>query len=168
MAVRTIFNVLGPLTNPAGAPNQVLGVFSKELVEPLAQVLKRLGSEHVLVVHADDGMDEISIASVTTVAELKEGEVNVFTIEPEDFDMQRGELESIRADDSAHSLKIITAVFDNEEGPAKDIVCLNAGAAIYAAGIESSLSEGVKKAQDVIARGLAREKLAQLIEKTNA
>lgn len=168
MAVRTIFNVLGPLTNPAGAPNQVLGVFSKALVEPLAQVLKRLGSEHVLVVHADDGMDEISIASTTTVAELKQGEVSVFTIEPEDFDMQKAELDSIRATDSAHSLNIIKAVFDNKEGPAKDIVCLNAGAAIYAAGLVSTLSEGVKKAQDVISRGLASEKLEQLITKTNA
>ena len=163
MAVRTIFNVLGPLTNPAGAPNQVLGVFSKELVEPLARVLQRLGSEHVLVVHADDGMDEISIASSTTVAELKDGEVSVFTIEPEDFDMQRADLETIRAADSTDSLNIIKAVFDNQDGPAKDIVCLNAGAAIYAAGLVSTLSEGVKKAQDVIARGLASEKLEQLI-----
>jgi anthranilate phosphoribosyltransferase len=168
MAVRTIFNVLGPLTNPAGAPNQVLGVFSKELVEPLARVLQRLGSEHVLVVHADDGMDEISIASSTTVAELKDGEVSVFTIEPEDFDMRRADLETIRAADSADSLKIIKAVFDNQAGPAKDIVCLNAGAAIYAAGLVSTLSDGVKKAQDVIARGLASEKLEQLITRTNA
>ena len=168
MAVRTIFNVLGPLTNPAGAPNQVLGVFSKELVEPLARVLQRLGSEHVLVVHADDGMDEISIASSTTVAELKDGEVSVFTIEPEDFDMQRADLETIRAADSTDSLNIIKAVFDNQDGPAKDIVCLNAGAAIYAAGLVSTLSEGVKKAQDVIARGLASEKLEQLISRTNA
>ena len=168
MAVRTIFNVLGPLTNPAGAPNQVLGVFSKELVEPLARVLQRLGSEHVLVVHADDGMDEISIASATTVAELKDGEVSVFTIEPEDFDMQRADLETIRAADSTDSLNIIKAVFDNQDGPAKDIVCLNAGAAIYAAGLVSTLSEGVKKAQDVIARGLASEKLEQLISRTNA
>ena len=168
MAVRTIFNVLGPLTNPAGAPNQVLGVFSKELVEPLARVLQRLGSEHVLVVHADDGMDEISIASATKVAELKDGEVSVFTIEPEDFDMQRADLETIRAADSTDSLNIIKAVFDNQDGPAKDIVCLNAGAAIYAAGLVSTLSEGVKKAQDVIARGLASEKLEQLISRTNA
>jgi anthranilate phosphoribosyltransferase len=168
MAVRTIFNVLGPLTNPAGAPNQVMGVFSKELVEPLARVLQRLGSEHVLVVHADDGMDEISIASSTTVAELKDGEISVFTIEPEDFDMRRADLETIRAADSADSLKIIKAVFDNQAGPAKDIVCLNAGAAIYAAGLVSTLSDGVKKAQDVIARGLASEKLEQLITRTNA
>jgi anthranilate phosphoribosyltransferase len=168
MAVRTIFNVLGPLTNPAGAPNQVLGVFSKDLVEPLAFVLHRLGSEHVLVVHAEDGMDEISIATPTFVAELNNGEVNTYTIQPEDFSMSRAGLEQIRATDSAHSLEIIKAVFNNTDGPAKDIVCLNAGAAIYAAGLTTSLAEGVKKAQDVIASGSVNEKLQQLITKTNA
>ena len=168
MAVRTIFNVLGPLTNPAAAPNQVLGVFSKELVEPLAHVLKRLGSEHVLVVHADDGMDEISISSATNVAELNNGEVNTYSIQPEDFGMSRADIEQIRATDSAHSLEIIKSVFNNTDGPAKDIVCLNAGAAIYAAGLTASLAEGVKKAQDVIASGAVAEKLEQLIAKTNA
>lgn len=168
MAVRTIFNVLGPLTNPAGAPNQVLGVFSKELVEPLAHVLKKLGSEHVLVVHAEDGLDEISIASATFVAELNNGEVTTYTIQPEDFGMTRAELEQVRARDSAHSLKIINDVFNNSAGPAKDIVCLNAGAAIYAAGLTSSLAEGVNKAQDVIASGAVTEKFKQLISKTNS
>ena len=168
MAVRTIFNVLGPLTNPASAPNQVLGVFSKDLVEPLAQVLKQLGSEHVLVVHAEDGMDEISIASPTFVAELNNGEVKTYTVQPEDFSMSRADLEQIRATDSAHSLEIIKNVFNNTDGPAKDIVCLNAGAAIYAAGLTTSLADGVKKAQDVIASGSVNEKLQQLITKTNA
>ncbi len=167
MAVRTIFNVLGPLTNPAGAPNQVLGVFSKDLVEPLAHVLKQLGSEHVLVVHAEDGMDEISIATPTFVAELNNGEETTYTVQPDDFDMKRADLEQIRATDSAHSLEIIKNVFDDEDGPAKDIVCLNAGAAIYAAGLTGSLAEGVKKAQDVIASGAVAEKLQQLIAKTN-
>ena len=167
MAVRTIFNVLGPLTNPAAAPNQVLGVFSKELVEPLAHVLKRLGSEHVLVVHAEDGMDEISVATATFVAELDNGEVSTYTIRPEDFGMARADLEQIRATDSAHSLQIIKSVFDNTDGPAKDIVCLNAGAAIYVAGVAGSLAEGVKKAQDTIASGAAAEKLEQLIAMTN-
>jgi len=167
MAVRTIFNVLGPLTNPAGAPNQVLGVFSKELVEPLAHVLKQLGSNHVLVVHAEDGMDEISIATPTFVAELNNGEVTTYTIQPEDFGMSRADLEQIRATDSAHSLEIIKGVFNNTDGPAKDIVCLNAGAAIYAAGLTGSLAEGVRKAQDVIASGAVTEKLEQLIAKTN-
>ncbi len=168
MAVRTIFNVLGPLTNPAGAPNQVLGVFSKDLVEPLAQVLKRLGSEHVLVVHADDGMDEISIATPTSVAELNNGEVKTYTIQPEDFGMARSDLEQIRATDSVHSLEIIKGVFNNEAGPARDIVSLNAGAAIYAAGLVATLAEGVEKAQQVIASGSVAEKLEQLIAKTNA
>ncbi len=168
MAVRTIFNVLGPLTNPASAPNQVLGVFSKDLVEPLAQVLKQLGSEHVLVVHAEDGMDEISIASPTFVAELNNGEVKTYIVQPEDFSMSRADLEQIRATDSAHSLEIIKNVFNNTDGPAKDIVCLNAGAAIYAAGLTTSLADGVKKAQDVIASGSVNEKLQQLITKTNA
>ena len=167
MAVRTIFNVLGPLTNPAGAPNQVLGVFSKDLVEPLAHVLKRLGSEHVLVVHAEDGMDEISIASPTYIAELNNGEVKTYTVQPEDFGMSRADLEQIRATDSAHSLEIIKSVFNNTDGPAKDIVCLNAGAAIYAAGLTATLADGVKKAQQVIASGAVAEKLEQLITKTN-
>lgn len=168
MAVRTIFNVLGPLTNPAGAPNQVLGVFSKDLVEPLAHVLKQLGSNHVLVVHAEDGMDEISIATPTFVAELNDGVVTTYTIQPEDFGMSRADLEQIRATDSAHSLEIIKGIFNNTDGPAKDIVCLNAGAAIYAAGLAASLADGVKKAQDVIASGAVAEKLEQLIAKTNA
>ncbi len=168
MAVRTIFNVLGPLTNPAGAPNQVMGVFSKELVEPLAHVLQRLGSEHVLIVHAEDGMDEISIATPTFVAELNNDEVSTYTIQPEDFGMQRASLEEIRATDSAHSLEIIKSVFENKAGPAKDIVSLNAGAAIYAAGLTSTLAEGVKKAQEVIAAGAVNEKLDQLIARTNS
>lgn len=168
MAVRTIFNVLGPLTNPAGAPNQVMGVFSKDLVEPLAHVLQRLGSEHVLVVHAEDGMDEISIAARTFVAELNNGEVKSYTIQPEDFGMQRASLENIRATDSAHSLEIIKSVFDSQEGPAKDIVSLNAGAAVYAAGLSQTLAEGVNKAQSVLASGAVGEKLGQLISKSNS
>ncbi len=168
MAVRTIFNVLGPLTNPAGAPNQVLGVFSSDWVEPLAQVLKQLGSDHVLVVHADDGLDEISIGSATQVAELKDGQVSTYTIRPEDFGMQQADLATIRADDAEHSLSIIKSVLANEDGPAKDIVCLNAGAAIYAAGLSDSLSDGIARAQEVIASGAAAEKLEQLIKATTA
>jgi len=168
MAVRTIFNVLGPLTNPAGAPNQVLGVFSKDWVEPLAQVLKQLGSDHVLVVHADDGLDEISIGSATHVAELKDGEVTTYTVQPEDFGMQRADLSALRADDAKHSLHIIKSVLANEAGPARDIVCLNAGAAVYAAGLASSFAEGVGRAQEVIASGEAAAKLEQLVTATNA
>ena len=167
MAVRTIFNVLGPLTNPAGAPNQVLGVFSKDWVEPLAQVLKQLGSKHVLVVHAEDGLGEISIGSATNVAELKDGAVTTYTVQPEDFGMQRAELATIRADDAVDSLRIIKSVLADDAGPAKDIVCLNAGAAIYAAGLSDSLADGVTRAQQVIASGEAAAKLDQLVAATN-
>lgn len=168
MAVRTIFNVLGPLTNPAGAPNQVLGVFSKEWVMPLAEVLKQLGSEHVLVVNAEDGLDEISIGAPTLVAELKNGEVKSYTIQPEDFGLQRADLSTIKATDAQDSLKIIKSVLANQTGPAKDIVCLNAGASIYVAGLVDSLAEGVALASQVIADGKAAEKLQQLVEKTTA
>ena len=167
MGVRTIFNVLGPLTNPAGAPNQVIGVFAREWVEPLAQVLKRLGSRHVMIVHAEDGMDEISIASETHVAELKEGEVTTFTIKPEDFGMQRTDLSNIKAADADASLAMIKSVFNNEDGPAKDIVCLNAGAAIYVSGLAASLAEGVEKARQVIADGSAQKKLDALVHYSN-
>ncbi len=167
MAVRTIFNVLGPLTNPAGAPNQVLGVFSNDWVEPLVRVLQQLGSKHVLVVHADDGLDEISIGSTTHIAELKDGEITSYDVQPEDFGMQRADLAAIRAEDAADSLRIIRSVLANEEGPAKDIVCLNAGAAIYAAGMADSLAEGVGLARQVIASGDAADKLEQLVAATN-
>ncbi|MCW9013061.1 MAG: anthranilate phosphoribosyltransferase [Gammaproteobacteria bacterium] len=167
MGVRTIFNVLGPLTNPAGAPNQLIGVFSNDWVEPLAQVLKQLGSHHVMVVHADDGLDEISVASETHVAELNNGEIHTYTIKPEDFGMPRASLADIKAVDSAASLAMIQSVFKNQAGPTKDIVCLNAGAAIYVAGITDSLAEGVKKAEAVIASGAAAKKLEALIHYSN-
>jgi anthranilate phosphoribosyltransferase len=168
MGVRTIFNVLGPLTNPASAPNQVMGVFDGELVEPLAQVLKQLGSRHVMVVHADDGMDEISISTTTSVAELKDGEVRTYRISPADFGMQQVDVSSIRVDGIEQSLATIRAVFDNQPGPAADIVCLNAGAAIYVAGLADSHQQGVDKARQAIAEGKAKAVLEQLVSKTNA
>ena len=168
MAVRTIFNVLGPLTNPAGAPNQVLGVYDKAWIEPLAQVLKNLGSDHVLVVHAADGLDEISIGSETYIAELKNGEITSYSVKPEDFGMTSVDLEAVRAKDAEDSLAIIKSVMDNVDGPAKDIVSLNAGAAIYAAGLASTLAEGVAKAQETIASGAVKEKLEELISVTNS
>jgi len=167
MGVRTIFNVLGPLTNPAGAPNQVIGVFSKEWVEPLAQVLQKLGSKHVMVVHAEDGMDEISIGSDTYVAELVDGVVTTYSIKPEDFGMQRADLSAIRAADAGASLAIIRSVFANGDGPARDIVCLNAGAAIYVSGLAKTLAEGVERAREVIASGEAQKKLDALIHYSN-
>ncbi|PWQ98169.1 anthranilate phosphoribosyltransferase [Leucothrix pacifica] len=168
MAVRTVFNVLGPLTNPAGAPNQLLGVFSQELVRPLAEVLRQLGSNHVLVVHAQDGLDEISIATPTFVAELKDGDITEYTIKPEDFGLTSQSLDSIKVETAEESLAMLKGVLANESGAAKDIVCLNAGAAIYASGLTSSLEDGIKKAADTIASGAALEKLNALIEKTNA
>ncbi|MDH5544586.1 MAG: anthranilate phosphoribosyltransferase [Gammaproteobacteria bacterium] len=163
MGVRTIFNVLGPLTNPAGAPNQVLGVFSKQWVEPLANVLAKLGSKHVLVVHADDGMDEISIGAETTVAELKNGAVTKYTISPETFGMSKGDVSALAVDGAQESLTMIKQVLDNQPGPARDIVVLNAGAAIYAAGLTDSLEKGVATAAEVIASGAARNKLDELV-----
>ncbi len=168
MRVRTLFNLLGPLTNPAGAPNQVLGVFSEQWVEPLARVLQRLGSEHVLVVHADDGLDEISIAGPTRVAELHNGEVTVYTIEPADFGLQTADLSAIAVADAAGSLRMINAVFDGEAGPARDIVALNAGAAIYAAGLAATLVEGVKLAGDAIDSGKAKQTLRALVDVSNS
>ncbi len=163
MGVRTLFNLLGPLSNPAGAPNQLIGVFAKEWVEPIAQVLKKLGSHHVLVVHADDGLDEISIASATTVAELKEGEISTYTISPEQFGFERTSLNELAVVDAESSLVMVNSVLANKIGPARDIVLLNAGAAIYAANITESLAAGIKKAAQVIASGAARSKFDALI-----
>jgi len=168
MGVRTIFNVLGPLTNPAGAPNQVLGVFSDQWVEPLAEVLGKLGSKHVLVVHAEDGMDEISIGATTKVAELKDGKVKTYTIAPEKFGMNRGNVSDLGVASAEESLAVINSVLDNKDGPAKDIVVLNAGAAIYAADLADSLEHGIAKAVEVIASGAAKEKLAALISFSNS
>jgi anthranilate phosphoribosyltransferase len=167
MGVRTIFNVLGPLTNPAGAPNQLLGVFSKELVEPLAKVLANLGSNHVLVVHSEDGMDEISIGAPTFVAELKNGEVTSYSIQPEDFGLKTADLASLKVEDAAQSLAVVKSVLENQPGPARDIVQLNAGAALYAAGLADSLSAGITKAGEVLASGEALAKLNALVAVSN-
>jgi len=168
MGVRTLFNLLGPLTNPAGAPNQVLGVFSADWLEPLAQVLGKLGSRHVLVVHADDGLDEISIGAPTRVAELKEGKVNCYRIEPSQFGMQTADIASLAVSDAAESLALIGLVFDNEPGPARDIVALNAGAAIYVAGLTETLAAGVDKALETLASGAAKRTFAELIDVSNS
>ncbi|NNG12887.1 MAG: anthranilate phosphoribosyltransferase [Halobacteria archaeon] len=168
MGVRTVFNLLGPLTNPAGAPNQVLGVFSDDWVEPLAQVLKQLGSEHVLVVHAEDGLDEISIGAPTHVAELKDGKISVYSVTPEDFGLQRGDIASLVVGDARQSLAMIRGVLENQAGPARDIVMLNAGAAIYAAGLASSLADGVARAGEVLQSGKAKETLEALVRASNA
>lgn len=168
MAVRTIFNVLGPLTNPAAAPNQVIGVFAKELVEPVANVLKQLGSRHVMVVHADDGMDEISISTSTYVAELKDGEVNTYEISPLDFGLNVADSSTICVDGVEQSLAMINSIFNNEQGAALNIVCLNAGAAIYVSGLAGSHQQGIQMAQQAIANGAAKQVLSNLVTKTNS
>jgi anthranilate phosphoribosyltransferase len=168
MGVRTIFNVLGPLTNPAGARNQVIGVFGDEWVVPLAKVLAQLGSDHVLVVHSEDGMDEISIGAPTRVSELKNGEVNIYTISPEQFGFTKSDINALSVDSAEQSLEMMRAVMDNTRGPAWDIVALNAGAAIYTAGTASSLEAGIKKAQDALTNGLARAKLDALVSLTSS
>lgn len=168
MGVRTIFNVLGPLTNPAGVPNMVMGVFSDELLETMAEVLRKLGARHVLVVYSADGLDEISVGDKTEVAELKDGSVRRFAIQPEDFGMQRKSLDAIQAEGPEQSVKIIHDVLDDVPGAARDIVVLNAGAAIYVAGLAATLKEGVQAADKAIASGEARKRLDRLVVLTQS
>ena len=167
MAVRTIFNVLGPLTNPAGAPNQLLGVFADDLVEPLAEVLNKLGSNHVMVVHSEDGMDEISIGAATKVSELKDGKVTSYSITPEQFGFNKTNISELAVSGAEESLAVIKKVLNNENGPAKDIVKFNSGAAIYVAGLADSLEAGIEKAEEVIASGAAKAKLEELVKLSN-
>ena len=166
LGVRTIFNVLGPLTNPAGAPNQVLGVFSAQWVRPLAEALQKLGSRHVLVVHAEDGLDEISISAPTRVAELRDGEIREYRLSPGDFGLQAAPLEKIQVDGIEASAAMIRAVLDGEPGPARDVVLLNAGAALYVSGRVPSHADGVAEAARAIDSGAAAERLRQLVELT--
>ncbi len=167
MGVRTLFNLLGPLSNPAGAPNQLIGVFSKHWIEPMAQVLQKLGSKHVLVVSAEDGLDEISISSPTHIAELKDSQITTFVITPEQFGINNGSLSDLSVTDAKSSLNKINSVLDNLDGPARDIVLLNAGAAIYAANITDSFETGINTARKVIENGSAKAKLKALIEITH-
>ncbi len=168
MGVRTLFNLLGPLTNPASAPHQVLGVFSRDWVQPLAEVLKLLGSKHALVVNAQDGMDEISIAAPTDVAELKDGAIRCYQITPEDYGIARGDVAALKVADARESLAIIRDVLAGKPGAARDIVVLNAGAAIYAADLVDSLADGIAKAAAVIDSGAAAEKLTALVRVSNS
>ena len=168
LGVRTLFNVLGPLTNPAGADNQVMGVFHPDLVGIQARVLQRLGSRHVLVVNGSDGLDEITISGPSSIAELKDGEVREYTVTPEQFGLPSASLDSIRVATVDEAKAMLLGVLDNLPGAARDIVLLNAGAAIYVAGLTGTLAEGVKKAEEVIASGAAKHKLAQLIQLSHA
>lgn len=164
LGVRTMFNVLGPLTNPAGADNQVLGVFHADLVGIMARVLQRLGSHHVLVVHGMDGMDEISINAKTTVAELKDGQISEYTISPEQFGLSAASNDLLRVANIDEACDMLLGVLDNKEGAPRDIVQLNAGAAIYVSGMSSTLAEGVTLAFEMIARGKAKSMLEKLIQ----
>ena len=168
LAVRTIFNVLGPLTNPAKAPNQIMGVYDKSLVEPIANVLKGLNSRHVMVVHSEDGLDEFSIANSTYVAELKDNNISTYTVHPRDFGLEEGNLDSIKAENAEQSLALINEAFSGKKGVARDIIALNAGAAIYVSGLVSSFDEGVTKANQILSDGSAQDKLDAYILASNS
>ena len=171
LGLRTLFNILGPMSNPAQVKNQVIGVFSKQLCRPLAEVLLRLGSHHVLVVHAQDGMDEISLGAATHIAELKDGEITEYRIQPEDFGINSQSLIGLEVEDAAASYALIRDALGKRELPyahkAAEMIALNAGAALYTAGVASTLKEGVARAHDTIYTGLALEKLSELVSFTS-
>ena len=162
LGVRTIFNVLGPLANPASATHQVLGVYEAHLTETMAEVLSKLGSEHVMVVHGEDGMDEISISSETRISELKNKSITTFTIKPTDFGFNMADLKTIQVENVEASKAMMLDVLEGHQGPHRDITLLNAGAAIYVSGLTSTLKEGIEKAALVIDQGLALKKLEAL------
>jgi len=170
LGLRTLFNILGPMANPAGVRHQVLGVFSKALCRPMAEVLARLGSKHVLVVHAQDGLDEISLAAPTHIAELKDGEIREYSVQPEDFGIKSQSLIGLNVEDAQGSLALIRDALgrrQSESGQkAADMIVLNAGAALYAADLASSLKQGVEIAHDALSTGLARDKLEELVSFT--
>ncbi len=166
LGTRTLFNLLGPLTNPAGAPHQLLGVFAARWVEPLVKVLRALGSKHVLVVHAEDGLDELSIAAPTLIAELRDGQVHTSRFRPEDVGMTRQSLDAIRVDGPEASAAMIREVFAGSSGPAADMVALNSGAALYAADVAPSLMEGVELARQALTDGSAARKVEALAKLT--
>lgn len=161
LGVRTIFNILGPLTNPAGAPNIMMGVFHPDLVGIQARVLQKLGAQHALVVWARDNMDEISLGAATMVGELVNGEIHEYEIHPEDFGLQMTSSRNLRVDSCTESVAKIYEALDNKVGAARDIVILNSGAALYASGMASSIAQGITKASESIASGAARAKLEQ-------
>jgi anthranilate phosphoribosyltransferase len=168
LGVRTIFNILGPLTNPARAPNQLLGVFNSELVGIQVRVLQRLGSQHVLVVHGVNGMDEVSLCGDTMVGELKDGSIREYTIHPKDFGLSVADIDALKVADAAESKERIVEALSGAAGPVRDIVLLNAGAALYAANVTDSIAAGVEKARSVTDSGAARAKLDQFVAYTRA
>jgi anthranilate phosphoribosyltransferase len=168
LGVRTIFNILGPLTNPASAPNILMGVFHPDLVGIQVRALQRLGAEHALVVYGRDGMDEVSLGAATMVGELKNGEIREYEIHPEDFGMPMASNRSFKVTTPQESLAVMREVLDNRPGPARDIVALNAGAALYAANVAASIQEGIAKATKALESGAARAKLDQLVNASKA
>ena len=167
LGVRTIFNILGPLTNPAGAPNQLLGVFHPDLVGIQVRVLQRLGSEHVMVVYGMNGMDEVSLSGETMVGELIGGEVREYTVHPSDFGLPVYDSRVLKVANKEESVQRIHQALSNEDGPIRDIVLLNAGAALYCAGVAASVTEGVKRAREAVASGAAVAKLEHFVRVSN-
>ena len=167
IGVRTIFNILGPLTNPASAPNILMGVFHADLVGIQVRTLQRLSAEHAVVVYGRDGMDEVSLGASTLVGELKNGEITEYEIHPEDFGLTMASHRSLRVETAEESRDMLKAVLNNQPGPALDIVALNAGVALYAADVAPTMMDGLKLAQQVLANGLANQKLTQFIEFTH-
>ncbi|MEW6559252.1 MAG: anthranilate phosphoribosyltransferase [Pseudomonadota bacterium] len=168
LGVRTLFNILGPLTNPAGAPNQLLGVFHPDLVGIMVRVLQRLGSEHAVVVHGLDGLDEVSLSGETLIGELKNGQISEYAIHPGDLGLKAAPLEALRVEGPAQSIEFMHEALNDVDGAPRDIVALNAGVALYAANVATTLSEGVQMARETIASGAAREKLREFVRMTSA
>jgi anthranilate phosphoribosyltransferase len=168
LGVRTVFNVLGPLTNPAGAQRQVVGVYAPELVEPIAEVLAALGTEHALVAHGAGGLDELTPTGENLVAEVRDGQVSVITVDPREFGAGPGSPQDLGGGDASANAAIIRTVFDGETGPRRDAVILNAGAALYVAGLNETLERGVYAARDAIDDGRAAATLERLVAFTSA
>ena len=168
MGVRTIFNILGPLTNPAGAPNSLLGVFHPDLVGILVRVMDRLGAKHVMVVHGKDGMDEVSLGAATMVGELKGGKISEYEIHPEDFGLRMASNRTLKVDSAQESRDVVLSVLDNVAGTAREIVMLNAGTALYVANRAESIGQGIEQAREAIASGAARAKLDAFARFTQA
>jgi anthranilate phosphoribosyltransferase len=166
MGIRTIFNILGPLTNPASAPNTLMGVFHPDLVGIQVRVMQRLGAERVLVVYGKDNLDEISLGAATLVGELKDGEVREYEVHPEDFGLQMMSLRNLRVSGADESKAMLLGALENKPGAAREIVCLNSGAALYVANVAESIGDGIARAREAIASGAARAKLAQFVECT--
>jgi anthranilate phosphoribosyltransferase len=166
MSVRTIFNILGPLTNPAGAPNTLMGVFHPDLVGIQVRVMQQLGANHVLVVWGRDGMDEVSLGASTLVGELKDGKITEYEIHPEDFGLPMMSGRNLRVADAAESKAMLLAALDNTPGTPRDIVTLNAGAALYTANLAASIGDGIAQAREAIASGAARKKVDEFVALT--